>query len=290
MKSKSAIYIAILMIALLCSCEEKEKSSSTNIILLHHSTGGYIWNGKPPSFAKKVVSKISKSLGERIGEGRALLPSLFGKYNKNNQMDYAISEMEFPKPTPYGWNNFPFDYYNIWIKNAGADTFMEEPTLEILTKDYQVIIFKHCFPVSNIQNEQDSVDINSDIKTIPNYQVQYNALREKLHSFPDTKFILFTGAVQVQSFITEDEAKRAKEFFTWVKNNWDLPEDNIYLWDLYNLQTDGTLYFKEEFAVSPTDSHPNKKFASRAGKLLFNRIIDVIENDGRNTRLTGEKK
>ena len=198
--------------------------------------------------------------------------------------------MEFPKEAPYGWNNFPYDYYNIWVKNAGDKPFMEEPTLEMLTKEFQIVIFKHCFPVSNIQEDLDSADINSDVKTISNYKLQYIALRDKLHEFPDTKFILFTGAAQVKSNISEDEAKRAREFFRWVTDEWDLPDDNIYLWDLYKLETEGDLYLKEKYSLNPNNSHPNKDFAGKVVILLFNRILDVIENNGTRTHLTGENK
>jgi hypothetical protein len=252
------------------SCKQKATTADLKIIYLHHSTGGVIWNG------------------ETSNPKKANLPLLFEAYNKEQEKIISIEKMEFPKAQPYGWNNYPYDYYNIWVKNAGTDPFMEEPTLEILTKEYQVIIFKHCYPVSNIQSDQNNADINSELKTISNYKLQYNALRDKLHEFPDTKFILFTGAVNVKSNLTEDEAMRTKEFFKWVIDEWDIPGDNIYLWDLYNLETEGGLYFKDDFAVSATDSHPNKDFAGRVVKLLFNRIIDVIENDGSKTQISGE--
>ncbi|MCD4723238.1 MAG: hypothetical protein K8R63_00240, partial [Bacteroidales bacterium] len=217
------------------------------------------------------------------------LRQLFKEYNKENDTNYAIREKNFPKSSPYGWNNYPFDYYNIWVKNAGEEPFKEEPTLEMLTKDYQVIIFKHCFPVSNIQADLDSPDINSDIMTLSNYKLQYSALRDKLHEFPDTKFIIWTGAAEVEAVISEDEALRAKEFFGWVTDQWDLPGDNIYIWDLYSLQTEGGLYFKDEYAASPRDSHPNEEFAGRVVNLLFNRIIDVIDNNGNGTLLNGKE-
>jgi len=95
--------------------------------------------------------------------------------------------------------------------------------------------------------------------------------------------------VQAREAITESEAQRAKEFFDWVKNNWDQAHDNIYLWDLYTLETQGGLYLKDEFAVSSSDSHPNKEFAVMAVRLLFHRIIDVIDNKGNGTTLIGEK-
>lgn len=259
-----------------------------SIMFLHHSVGEYIWYGRPTPFIQKAVGKISPKLEERLS-GRGKLPKLFKAYNSEHGKSYLIHQVNFPKASPYGWNNFPFDYYNIWVENAGDEPFMEEPTLEMLTKDYQVIIFKHCYPVSSIEPDQDSADIHSYVHTVSNYKLQYNALKEKLHSSPDTKFILFTGAVQVQANLTEEEALRTREFFNWVREEWDQPGDQIFLWDYYSLQTEGGLYFKDEFAVSPQDSHPNKEFAGRVDELLFNRIIDVLENDGKGTTLTGSR-
>jgi hypothetical protein len=262
--------------------------SDMNIIYLHHSTGGAIWQGAKASLIIRAARKISPDIADLIG-GKARLPLLFDTYNKEYNKSYLIKEMVFPKASPYGWHNYPYDYYNIWVKHAGNEPYMEEPTLEILTKKYQVIIFKHCYPVSNIQPDKDSADINSDYKSLANYKLQYTALREKLHEFPDTKFILWTGAVQVKSSVSEDEARRAKEFFHWIINEWDLPKDNIHIWDLYSLQTEGGLYFKDEYATSPDNSHPSSEFAGKVAQLLFARIIDVIETNGNGTKRTGKK-
>jgi hypothetical protein len=259
-----------------------------NIIFLHHSTGRVIWKGGKTSLVTKITRRINTRLAEIIGT-KDKLPLMIEKYNKERNKNYRIVEMAYPKAAPYGWHNYPYDYYNIWVRNAGEESYMTEPTLEILTKEYQVIIFKHCFPVCNIQMDQDSADINSDIKTVANYKLQYLALRNKLHQFPGIKFILFTGAAQVKNSVTEEEAQRAREFFGWVKSEWDLPDDNIYLWDLYHLQTEGGLYFNENYAVSSSDSHPNDNFASKAAKLLYSRIIDIIDNDGKGTKITGEE-
>jgi len=247
-----------------------------NIIFLHHSTGYNIWLGN----TNKYISKLT-------GKGDVI--KCFDKYNRKNNTDYHITEQFFPKSSPYGWNNYPYDYYNIWVKNAGEKPYMDEPTLEILTKKSDVIIFKHCFPVSNIMADDDSTDIDSDYKSISNYKSQYLALRDKLHAFPETKFIAFTGAALVKSAVTEEEALRSKEFFSWVVNEWDIPDDNIHIWDFYSLETEDGIYLKDEYAVSHSDSHPNSTFARKMARLLFNRIIDVIETNGNNTSLTGEK-
>ena len=272
MKTKEYLMIVLVTFIFFSSCKNIPKHEAVDILYLHHSTGGMIWKGE--------------SSNSRKGD----LEAMFTSYNKAEGLNYKIVQMEFPKANPYGWNNYPFDYYNIWVKNGGNNPYMEEPTLEILTGKYDVIMFKHCFPVSNIQEDSDSADIDSDIKTIGNYKLQYEALRNTLNDYPDTKFIVWTGAVQVHTAIREDEALRAREFFSWVVNEWDIPGDNIYVWDFYKLETEGGLYFKEEYAASATDSHPNRSFAGKAAKLLFNRIVDVIETDGNGTTLTGEMR
>ena len=62
-------------------------------------------------------------------------------------------------------------------------------------------------------------------------------------------------------------------------NEWDEEGDNIYLWDFYHLETEGGLYLKNEYAVSPDDSHPNPSFSGKAAPLFAQFIIDVIEKN-----------
>lgn len=268
---KYLVFACILTLSILYSCRQKDKADNhLNIIYLHHSTGEVIWNG----------SAEPGSLSD--------LPAMFDEYNRTRDKMYIIKEQEFPKASPYGWNNYPYDYYNIWVKNAGKKPFRREPTLEILTSENDVIIFKHCFPVSAIQPDDGTGDINSNQKNLANYKLQYAALKAKINQFPETKFILFTGAALVQGQTREDEALRASEFFSWVKEDWDTPNDNIFIWDLYKLQTEEGIFLKNEYAVSLNDSHPNEQFATRVARLLFNRIIDVIENNGTKTTVTGE--
>jgi len=232
------------------------------IIFLHHSTGQAIWDGGVPGW--------------------------FERYNNENETQYGIESQEFPKDDPYGWSNYPYDYWNIWVNNAGDSPYMEEPTLEMLTRDYQVIIWKHCFPVSDIEEDTGEADVASDVKSIENYQLQYQALKEKMHEFPDIQFIVWTGAAQVKGATTKESAQRARQFFEWVRNEWDEAGDNIYIWDFYQLETEGGLYFKDQYASASDDSHPNSKFAKRIAPLFCQRIVDVVEGRGDVGSLTGE--
>jgi hypothetical protein len=215
------------------------------------------------------------------------VPRWFKDYNKANGTSYEIVSKYFPQIKPYGWQNYPYDYYNIWVKHAGNQEYMGEPTLEMLTKKYKLIIFKHCYPVSGLKSDTTKINIDSPEKTIENYKLQYIALKQKLLQFPDTKFILWTGAVMLQSQLSEADAKMAKSFFDWVRTTWDTDNDNIFLWDFYELETNGGLYLKPEYADSPNDSHPNKIFAQNVAPYFCQRVVDVIENNGTKTTLTG---
>jgi len=242
-------------------CEES-MGKRVEIIFLHHSTGHGIWNGG--------------------------IPEWIDGYNSKNGTYYQIIERPYPSGDPYAWKNYPFDYWNIWINHAGYEPYMTEPTLETLTQLFDVIVWKHCFPVSNILPDTGSPDTASEEKRLENYKLQYAALKRKMRSFPDTRFIVWTGAALVKGNTNEENARRAKEFFTWVKNEWDDKGDNIYLWDLWELETEGGVYLKDEYAQASDNSHPNADFNRRTAPLAAKRIVDVIEGRGDSGSLTGE--
>lgn len=257
--------LIILISALLLSSCDSNNAGMKKIVFLHHSTGYNIWLGKTNRYVYKIT-------------GKGDVQKYFNQYNRKTKTDYSISEMIFPKSTPYGWKNYPHDYYNIWVKNAGNQPFMEEPTLEILTKEYDVIIFKHCYPVSRISEDTGYPDIDSDVKSIENYKLQYNALKNKIHEFPNNKFIVWTPAVNTSANMTADEAERTLQFYNWIKNEWDEKGDNIFVWDFYQYETAGGLYLDEKNAVSSNNSHPNRDFSARTAPLFSKFIIDVIES------------
>lgn len=235
------------------------------IIFLHHSTGHNIWIGNTNKFIYKFTKK---------GD----VQKFFAEYNKRNKTDYEINHQWFPKQAPYGWNNYPYDYYNIWVKNGGDDSYLNEPTLETLSKEYDVIIFKHCFPVSRILEDIGTPEIDSDKKRIENYKEQYIALKKKMHEFPNTKFILWSPAVCTRNQITEGEAKRTYQFYKWILEEWNEKYDNIYIWDFYRFETEGELYLPDKNAVGPDNSHPNIEFSARVAPHFCKFIIEVIES------------
>lgn len=240
---------------------QDDMGKEAKIMFLHHSTGRHIYLGGVDSW--------------------------FTDYNATNATNYVMNEEYFPRDG-YDWSNNPYDYWNIWIKHAGNDLWNNQKTLEILTGDFDVIVWKHCFPISHISPNDGNPDVTSEHATLENFKLQYEALKNKMKEFPNTRFIVWTGAVEVESTITEAQATRTKEFFTWVKNEWDEKEDNIYVWDFYQLETEGGLYLKPEYASSDTDSHPNESFAKKAAPLFCKRIVDVIKGKGDTGSITGK--
>lgn len=239
------------------------------ILFLHHSTGEVILRaGKKPSLFERKLFK-----------NRSFVKNWFNNYNQANNTNYIFEDQYFPKSDPYGWNNYPYDYYNIWVKHAGNKPYKEEHTLEILTQKYELIIFKHCYPVSDIEEDTNQPDIDSPVKSIENYKLQYEALKQKMMKFPQTKFLIWTGAARVASATTKEQAERARMFFGWVKNEWNTPGSNIFIFDFYSLETENTLYLKDANARAPNNSHPGKLFAEKTAPVFCRRIVEVIEQN-----------
>ncbi len=223
----------------------KDMGREVKIIFLHHSTGQNVWN----------YGKIR---------------DWFRKYNKANNKNYQVEDKWYPKG-----GNYPYDYWKLWV--SGNDS----SELKNLAEKYDVIIWKHCFPVSVIKESGNK----PEDKTLANYKKQYNELKEKMHEFPDTRFIVWTGAVQLG--ISETQAKNMRAFVKWVRSEWNENNDNIYIWDFYALETEGGLYLAPKNAKNSSDSHPGKEFCERVAPLLANRIVSVIQGAGNKTSFTG---
>jgi len=80
-------------------CDEKSMGKNVRIIYLHHSTGNGIWRGGVPGW--------------------------FAQYNAENETNYQIIEQSFPSGKPYKRKNYPFYYWNSWVKHAGYKLYTE---------------------------------------------------------------------------------------------------------------------------------------------------------------------
>ncbi len=262
MKKNIVFALAILLFSSLNLSAQGQQppAKPAKILFLHHSTGENIWNGG--------------------------IEEWFNQYNTKNSVNYGIRERTFPDD-PYEWANYPYDYWLLWIKNSGKG-YKGQPTLEKLTQDCSVLIWKHCFPGSALEEDTGNPSVGSDVKSLENYKLQYDALKKKMKEFPNVRFIVWTLALELEGNIDEGQAKRAREFVRWVKTVWDEKGDNIYLWDFYALESEGGLYLQKKYSAGGGDAHPNVVFSRKVAPLLCRRIVDVIQGRGDTGSLTGQ--
>ena len=248
-------------------------TGKVRVAYLHHSTGANVWKGGVPEF--------------------------FKSWNTEHTTDYRITEITYPATTGgrsrllrrfgarYPWANYPYDYWNLWVANRGESRDRGELNLDDLVKDHDVIVFKHCYPVSAILVDGDAPGVSSGVKTLSNYRLQYEAIKARLRQFPAKRFIVWTSPALTEQNTTPDQAERSRQFVEWVKHSWDEPGDNIFLWDFHSLETGGGPYLKPDYARSSTDPHPNTALSTLAAPLIGRRIVDVIEGRGDSVSLTG---
>ncbi len=287
----------VLMVPILASCsrttapgtlDSKEHAMpnaarTTRIAFLHHSTGEVIWKGGVPQFIQS--------------------------WNTAHGTNYEITELPYPNTAGghtwlrshlparifnklihdhYPWDNQPYDYWNLWVAHTGENRDRAEFNLDDLARSYDVIVFKHCYPISNVKPDDGSPSVSSSKQSLANYKLQYEALKVRMHQFPQTRFIVWTGPALTQGVTNPEDAERARQFATWVRATWDEKGDNIFVWDFRELETNGGLYLPPENALDPMEPYPTKALAAKVAPLLGRRIVDVMEGRGDSSSLTGQ--
>jgi hypothetical protein len=245
MKAKQILFkMGLFFLPAFVSCSQP---GSYKAVFLHHSTGGNVY------YEGKVKEWIKK-------------------YNKEATRKIQITERAYPNK-PYEWKNYPFDYWNLWINGACDSKEQGIECMNTLAAEYDVIIFKHCFPGADVLEDTGEPDIGSERKSLENYMVQYRALRDLMDGYPDNIFIVWTLAPLHRLSNTPENALRAKQFVDWVNDQW-LTEDgkehnNILVFDFWELTAEHSenpaqgqyncLRYEYEKDHESGDSHPNLK-------------------------------
>ena len=138
---------------------------------------------------------------------------------------------------------------------------------------HEVIIFKSCFPVS---------DITSD-EQLAQYKEWYLGMREVMDRYPDHIFIALTPPPLNPAATTPEAAARARAFADWLRSDDFLAgHPNVFTFDLFGL-------LAEDDPTAPdfnmlraayregTDSHPNTLASEAVGPLFANFIVEAVE-------------
>ena len=261
------VSLFFLILALVSAFSIKAQAADNRVVFLHHSTGGGVfWEG---------------GVDQWIAD-----------YNASHGTAIQVEEREYPSE-PYAWENYPYDYWNLWINGACDSSNPNIECMDSLASKYDVVIFKHCFPGAYVIPDFDyeTPDVGSMERSMANYKLQYQALRELMDSYPDTVFIVWTLAPLHRMDTDAEAAARAAEFVRWVKEDW-LHEDgkahpNIRIFDFWGLVAETSsnpsqgqancLKYQFEQSHSDSDSHPNAEANRMVGPIFAQFIVDNLE-------------
>ncbi len=124
---------------------------------------------------------------------------------------------------------------------------------------FDVIIFKSCFPNSNIVDEA----------MLRDYQTYFLAIRDVIDQHPDKLFIAFTTPPLVPNETTLDNAARAGRWSTYLTSDEYLAgHPNLAVFDFFNALADSDGYLRAEYRADEWDSHPNERANATVGPLL----------------------
>lgn len=216
----------------------------------------------------------------------------FTEYNADHGTDISISRVDFPS-TPYPWNNYPYDWWNIWINGACEEGDVNLECIYNLAEQYDVVSWKQCYPGSDILEDLGTPDISSSRKSLENYKLQYRALREMMRQYNDTKFIVWTLAPRHRLATNEGNARRAGEFVEWVRDEWLFENDtdypNIYIFDFWHLHADenNTLKYEYEISHSSSDSHPNMLAREENGPRFAQFVANALRDEAYSNQFSG---
>lgn len=197
------------------------------IIFMHHSTGqGVIWGGD--------VREDFVALGYAFWDHG---------YNEEGLIDPQGAYLGVNWDVP-GDNTDPDGWHAIFqqpVTDPPANTFSH-------MLQYDVIIFKSCFPSSHITGEG----------MLEQYKRYFLDMRAVMDQHPDKLFIPFTTPPLVPNETDAESAARAQRWAAYLTSDEYLSgHPNIVVFDFFTLLADENGYLRAEYRSDEWDSHPN---------------------------------
>ena len=130
--------------------------------------------------------------------------------------------------------------------------------------EYEVIVFKSCFPVSNIGSDEQ----------LNEYKSYYLSIRARMDQYPDRIFVIVTQPPQVQANTDAQEAARARAFTNWLASAEFLSgHHNVFTFNFFNLLADpATNMLRAGYTGDPSDAHPNEQ----ANQAIAPQFVDFV--------------
>jgi len=225
------------------------------LIFIHHSTG------------ENWLTDGDGNLGEVLGENNYFVSDTnygWGPDSIGDATDY---------PNWYDWFVGPeSERYLDALYNESEQNSYYTRNLSDPGGENQIIMFKSCFPNSDLAGSPDDLPADGDWYTVGHAKFIYNQLLTYFITRPDKLFVVITPP----PLIDATHAENARQFSRWLVEDWlienDYPLANIAVWDFHNVLThpDNHHRFQEgsiEYSIqngngslyydSDGDDHPN---------------------------------
>ncbi len=216
------------------------------IIFMHHSTGENL------IFQGGVIEGFA-SLGYEFWHHG---------YNGDGLSDengnYTFSGWDVPgdNTDPDGW----YEVFNQPVTDPPSNTFSH-------MLQYDVIIFKSCFPSSDIYDED----------LFEAYRQYYLSIRDVMDQHPDKLFIPWTTPPLVPNSTDAENAARARRWSEYLTSDEYLEgHPNVAVFDIFSQWADEDDYLAAEYRVDEWDSHPNEIANQTVGPVFVSFVDEAI--------------
>ncbi len=234
--------------------EEGAAGAFSNVIFLHHSVGRYL-------IEQGGVRERLSEAGYRFWDH-----------------DYNYIGITDPSGALTGYS------YGVPDDNTNPDglaALFAQPLHELPLNafsglmQHEVILFKSCFPVSNIRSDEQ----------LEQYKQWYLAMREVMDDHPDHLFIVLTPPPLNPSATTPEAAARARAFADWLLSDEYLEgHPNVATFDLFGALAEDdpaspeVNMLRADYRRDGEDSHPNETANREVGPRLADFIIRTTEH------------
>ena len=224
--------------------------------------------GKPPQ--KLTMVWLHHSTGDQLLEG-GLLAGLKANdldfYDINYQEavvdGYVIGDHTDPADFPKSFNTPKyFDAIKAWELKGDK-------------KQHDIIMFKSCFPASDIEDDT----------MLEQYKSYYVSLLPTFKAHPEILFIAMSTPPLIKRETTPDRAARARIWSRWITNEWAKDVKNVKAFDLF-----GALAILEgkpdantlvpQFSVGKRDSHPSPAGAKAVTRMFIPWLNRTVREAG----------
>lgn len=228
-----------------------------NLIFLHHSCGANLIS---QGNVRGLIKKYNKTTGSQKIEFQFWDHGYNGDGMYNPKGEWVDRNYNVPDD-----NTNPDGFANIFSQKL-SDT-PNNCFSRLMTHD--VIIFKSCYPVSNIESSE----------MLQEYKNHYIKIRDVTDRYPNKVFIIVTQPPLLPEETSLENANRARAWANWLKSEEYLAgHKNLFTFDWFDLLADNNPKsanfnrLKTIYKIGDYDSHPNE----RANKETAPKFVDFV--------------